>query len=329
MIVPSGVPRPLVRLITLCRTAVVSSFALAATVPPARAETGQWTPWVDWSGGVNEKYAVHMVLMPSDDHPYTAKILWFHGEKTGPFWGGLWGWKAGSDGCGAYPSASFVSLPVPSLDVDIFCSGHALVGDRPLIAGGTDPVTQQYGDDRTRRFTAGSCGASNTWSDPGPMAKSRWYPSTSVLRDSRIMVLSGKTAPYHRFFGGLRDGFEPATGTGDSLYLFAPVRDGRWDPAMLPDADPSNGLRPDPRKGHTVVDMTASSHFGKQVYFGGRGPDSTSANVFRDTWFLRREPNTTGADYRYVWEEKNIDPPLPPQRSEHTAVMALDSMMVI
>jgi len=140
-----------------------------------------------------------------------------------------------------------------------------------------------------------------------------------------VIALSGLQAPYHRFLGGLRDGSEPAPGTGDSLYLFAPVKDGRWDPAVLPDVESVTDGRPTPRKGHTVLDMNSAAHFGKQVYFGGREASNTPKN---DTWFLRRDPNLTGADYRYVWEKKNLTSP-PRERSDHTAVLALDNMMVV
>lgn len=206
----------------------------------ALATTGQWTPSANWcvSGncnvGANQRYAVHLALLPGDGSPHSRVIFW-NKSFSSVFRGAEWGWSPGGDGCGAYPTSQLSEIGVPGVNMDLFCAGNTLLPDgRLFVAGGTDPVTGVYGENRARIFTTGAGSDSGSWSDPGDMVDWRWYPTTTSLRDGRVLVTSGVRHPYHRVFGGKRDGSAPSEPSSDSLFRFAPVDGGAWEAAQTP-----------------------------------------------------------------------------------------------
>ncbi len=309
----------------LCATAMVAAMTAVPTSAFAQATTGRWSPPESFPGVDDpNRYAIHMVLLPGDGNPYHSRILWWSVEKPLRLHGTQWGWNANDNDCLAFPSG-FIDLGLPKSNVDIFCAGNVPLPDgRLLVPGGNDPVTGFFGEKKARIFTPGSGSIVGAWSDPGNMADWRWYPTATALREGRVLVTSGNKHHQHLLFGGKRDGVLPASPVGDSLYRFAPVKDGGWDLTVMPDADLLTSQRPAVREGHTAVDMRSVPGFERIVIFGGR--DGTGP--LQDTWFLRRDDNTTGADYRYQWEKRAPTDP-PARRSEHTAVAALNSMMVV
>jgi hypothetical protein len=301
------------------------------TPDPALAHRGMWASSGDSMAGNDQRYAVHMMLVPGDNNPYHSRIVWFRGEAPGQFNGAEWGWLTGNDGCSAFPGDRFVNLGLSPSGDNIFCSGTAQLADgRGFIAGGEDPVIGEYGNNLVRIYTRGSGSDSGSWSNPGNLAQWRWYPSVTALRDSRVMVAGGSMFPHHRLFGGKRNGVVPPDSVADSLYRFAPVVGGRWDVTVIPSADGTNG-RPAGREGHTFVETDGAADFAdgtgrpNQVLFGGRKSDGLP---LADTWFLSRDNNPTGADYTYAWKWQNLSNP-PAKRSYHTAVVALNNSMVI
>jgi hypothetical protein len=282
---------------------------------------------VDWSGGDSARYAIHLALLPGDGSPYFARILWWRGEAPGGFKAGLWGWRAGCEGCNLYPSANFTDLsPVADPGMNPFCGGQSGLEDgRLLIVGGHDSVMTDYGERRTRIFSAGSCSMPALWSDPGVMSQWRWYCVATPLRDGRVIALGGQTFPSFRLFGGRHNGIVRVSPEGDSLYRFLSVPGGRWGPAMIPDIV-QGGSRPTSREGLSAAEMDAASGFWGQVFFGGRdtlGPKN-------DTWLLTRDNNVTGPDFRFTWVDISQTGAAPLRRSEHSVVgMPADTMMVL
>ncbi len=307
---------------------IVGIGLLLAPSPALGVEKGKWTGIHDWSGGTG-KYAVHMALVPGDNNPYHSRIVWWRGETYGNWLGGEWGWRSGNESCTTFPTTSFDALPLGAPLVDIFCSGQAAMADgRLFLPGGTDPVTGLYGENKSKIYTRGSGTSAGAWSNPPEMVDWRWYPSATTMRDGRMLVTSGLRHPNHRVFGGKRDGALPPDQTtvtpGDSLYRFAPIDQGAWDKTVVPLEDGGNG-RPAVREGHTFVDMSGAWGFGGDVLFGGQG----ATQKRNDSWLLERPDNPTGDDYTYQWRQIIPQGTPPIARSNHTSILALDSMMVV
>jgi hypothetical protein len=77
--------------------------------------------------------------------------------------------------------------PLPSPGYNIFCSGHAFLGDgRLLVAGGQFSV-QGEGVPFASIFNPNS----NTWTRTADMKGGRWYPTATTLSDGSVLVVSG------------------------------------------------------------------------------------------------------------------------------------------
>ena len=151
----------------------------------------------------------------------------------------------------------------------------------------------------------------------------RWYPGSVGLRDGRLVAMSGNMHRRHSVFGGRTSISQPPQ--GDSLYRFAPVNGGAWEPALIPDEEGPGAGRPDPREGHSAV-VAPDFPFAGQAYFGGR---KANGDALKDSWILRRDINTLGSDHRYYWVKRGTPPVDFVGRSEHCAVAALGNMMVV
>jgi len=70
-------------------TLVVCSLFLAVRVGHAGPEVeGKWSPATDWSGGSDLKYAVHLLLVPSEGSNFHSRILWWRADLASGFFGG-------------------------------------------------------------------------------------------------------------------------------------------------------------------------------------------------------------------------------------------------
>ena len=301
---------------------IAIALSLSPLAGPGWAEVGHWTPKSYWSEGEQARYAVHMMLLRGDA-TYHSRILWFQGENVAgdTLYGGEWGWTPGGDDYSQFPTSHFVRLGLNHSGMNPFCAGHAMLGgagdDRVLVAGGYDPNVQEYGEIRARIFTDGTGDARGTWTPVPDMHYRRFYPTLTTLRDGRVMATAGSQHRQHRIFGGLA--------SGDTLRRFAPTSFGRWDPPVIP--DPYGGQRPTPRVGHTAVEMEYVQPFGAHVYFGGKDVDGPK----KDTWFQRFSfyDNLLAGDSHYSWFKPTITGDLPPERTDHSAVVALGNSMVV
>ena len=313
----------------LVRTPAILAVLLHLAVNAASAHPGRWSDAVSWNASGFNRYAIHMVLVPGDGNPYHSRILWYRGETPTRFDGGEWGWAPGAIDCASYPGSSFTALPIAGPGMDVFCSGHSTLADgRVFVPGGTDPVTGHYGENKTRIYAPGTGTAAGTWSTPPEMVDWRWYPTATTLPDGRVLTTGGNRHPQHRIFGGRRGGSAPGVPLADSVYRYAPVDGGGWDPSALPALDPTvNPGRPAVREAHTSIEMTRYSNWdGAHVIFGGRGANGLTLN---DTWFLLRDNPITGPEFTFRWKRRAKVGPVPQGRGDHVASHIMDSLLVV
>ncbi|MGH7579623.1 MAG: galactose oxidase-like domain-containing protein [Gemmatimonadales bacterium] len=132
--------------------------AAPALTVAASVESGQWSQPFTWP-----IVGVHTMLLP------TGRVLAF-GRSTPQVWN---------------PANGAVSaVPAPA---NLFCSGHALLSDgRVLLAGGH--ISDNHGLPDITLFSA----SSNTWTSGAPMARGRWYPTTTVMGNGDVAILAGR-----------------------------------------------------------------------------------------------------------------------------------------
>jgi len=133
-------------------------------VPGTPEQTGLWSGLFSWP-----LVAVHAHLLR------TGKVLMSDGQGVG--------------------TTALVWDPVTNSFVDvsaadnIFCGGHAALGDgRILIAGGH--AGGHTGLAVTNIFDP----ATQSWTSAAPMAYPRWYPTVTTLADGRVLVTEGEIA---------------------------------------------------------------------------------------------------------------------------------------
>lgn len=134
-----------------------SARSSTVTLANATADGGHWSAPFDWP-----IVAVHMVLLP------TARVLTIGRLGTPQVW----------------DPVSDVFTPVPS-PAWLFCAGHALLSDgRVLIAGGH--ISDGHGLPNITYFSG-----SEVWSSGTPMARGRWYPTSTVMGNGDVVILAG------------------------------------------------------------------------------------------------------------------------------------------
>jgi hypothetical protein len=105
---------------------------------------------------------------------------------------------------------------------DMFCNGMIVLPDgRPYVMGGTLQYDPFHGELRTSTYDP----ATNTFTSQQSMAHGRWYPTSTVLGDGRVMIFSGLNEN-----GGTNTSVEfYSTGSGWSAAFSAP-----WTPPLYP-----------------------------------------------------------------------------------------------
>jgi galactose oxidase len=124
----------------------------------AAAEGGHWTAPFTWP-----IVAIHMMLLPN------GRVLSIGRTGTPRVWNPATG--------------TFTSVPTPA---NLFCAGHALLADgRVLVAGGH--ISDKHGLPNITLFSS----TTNTWTSSTPMARGRWYPTTTVMGNGDVAILAG------------------------------------------------------------------------------------------------------------------------------------------
>jgi hypothetical protein len=297
------------------------AFALLAACGRSLASyPGQWTS-TPLDPGFTE---VHMVLLPGDGAPYHSRILTWDEHGNGK----EFGWKTGFDGCGTTAWSSFES---PSQwtwapGANIFCAGHAMLGDGTMLSAGGADVIFAWGIRDGRTFQAGTGSSPGIWLSKPLMNRERFYPTVTTLGSgSRALVSGGGRSPQLWVYGGRRDGNPPVSGSGDLLHRLPKGTDALWESPLTPQL--GNGLTalPDAREGHTAVRLDNTGVGPAQVVFGGKGTNGATAG--NDVFLLTRNttettiPGSLLADYTYVWSKLPSQvTPAPSPRSDHIAM---------
>ena len=139
-----------------CAAAPAGPVSLAEISTEA-AEAGQWTAPFAWP-----IVAVHMVLLPD------GRVLSF-GRTVPQVWDPATG--------------IFTAVPSPAR---LFCAGNVLLSDgQVLVAGGH--ISNNHGHDHITLFTT-----NHTWTSGTPMARGRWYPTTTVMGNGDVVITAGR-----------------------------------------------------------------------------------------------------------------------------------------
>ena len=136
-------------------SAVSESVVVSATV---ESELGQWTPPFEWP-----QVAVHLHLLRN------GQVLSFSLEREPHVWN--------------QSSNSFTRL---TTSTELVCSGHAFLPDgRLLITGGH--IDSDRGLPDVNIYDPGS----RSFARVTPMAKGRWYPTTTTLANGEMLTVGG------------------------------------------------------------------------------------------------------------------------------------------
>ena len=179
-------------------------FALAASSAFAQAQVqGQWQT-LPYTMPINP---VHVALL----HNGKVLIVSGSGNVAGNtnYQAALWDPQAGT-------------ITTQPVGWDMFCNGMSVLPDgRPFVMGGTLQYDPFHGETRTSTFDP----ATSAFTDQQQMAHGRWYPTSTVLGDGRVMIFSGLNET-----GGTNTSVEFYTASsGWSAAFTAP-----WTPPLYP-----------------------------------------------------------------------------------------------
>jgi hypothetical protein len=129
------------------------------TLQTIATEQGQWTDPVDWP-----IVAIHTMLLPD------GRVLVMNRIRTPQIWDPATG--------------NFKSVPPPA---NLFCAGHALLPDgRVFLAGGH--IDDNQGLPNVTLFSP----TTDAWTSLAPMARGRWYPTTTVMGNGDVVIIAGR-----------------------------------------------------------------------------------------------------------------------------------------
>ncbi len=167
------------------RSAFLLMIWLGLSLPAAMAQADQKGQWNTMSSTMTIN-PVHTALM------HNGKILVVAGSGNCP--PSQSGCPAGTPYNGANHSGATVFDPVAqtfnqlSLSWDMFCNSMNVLPDgRVFVNGGTKRYDVFLGEVRSSIFDP----ADNTFTDVPTMAHGRWYPTSTLLSDGRVLTFSG------------------------------------------------------------------------------------------------------------------------------------------
>jgi hypothetical protein len=192
----------------------------------------------------SEVLAVHAALLRTRQEPDSGEIILFSGSEYDPALHNT----GQLDHSRMFNCRTMAIGAVGSPGTDVFCSGHALLGDgRLLVVGGTQIYA---GDAEVTGFHAGHLhwpGVKQAWVfDPGSrrwleapdMAKGRWYPTVITLGTGQGLTIGG-----HVENTDLENHYNVAPEIFSSNTLA-----GSWQLLPLPPASYGTGEGPNPRE---------------------------------------------------------------------------------
>jgi hypothetical protein len=142
--------------------ATASSIDVTVQNSGSADQIGRWSAPIDWP-----LVPVHMMLLR------TGKVLMFDGFS----------YALGSEREWDPVTGAFTTVPY---NRNLFCSAHlALADGRAVVFGGH--VNAYVGLADTTLYNP----ATRSWTRGPDMARSRWYPTSTMLPDGRVLVVSG------------------------------------------------------------------------------------------------------------------------------------------
>jgi galactose oxidase-like protein len=131
----------------------------AITLQTTASESGQWTAPFAWP-----IVAIHTMLLPD------GRVLAINRIENPQIWNPVTG--------------TFKSVPAPA---NLFCAGHAMLPDgQVFLAGGH--IDDNQGLPNVTLFSP----TTDAWTSLTPMARGRWYPTTTVMGNGDVVILAGK-----------------------------------------------------------------------------------------------------------------------------------------
>ena len=163
---------PFITALHAALAALIISAALAGIAPSVHAQanvTGTWQT-LTTTMPINP---VHVALM------HTGKVLVVSGSGNYP---------PDTDYTAAIWDPANDTVTTMPITWDMFCNGMVVMPDgRPFVMGGTLQYDPFFGQQKTSAFDP----VTETFADQQSMADGRWYPTSTVLADGRVMVFSG------------------------------------------------------------------------------------------------------------------------------------------
>lgn len=126
----------------------------------------------------------------------TNKVLFYEDGNTPTVWD--------------YNNNTFYPI---TTNADLFCSGHASLGDgRLLMVGGFGGDGNHFGIANAEIFDPGN----NTFIPAPPMSYKRWYPTATTLSDGKVLVTAGWQTAAHTN-AGIPEIYDPSGNTWTKL----------------------------------------------------------------------------------------------------------------
>ncbi|MDX1931812.1 MAG: hypothetical protein SFU56_04330, partial [Capsulimonadales bacterium] len=154
---------PAMMILTLSASCLLATTsARAQSTDPA--VVGKWSEVQDWP-----VRAIHMNLLP------TGKVMFWtrHPEGFPPY---LWD-----------PDTSALAGALPTAGWQEFCASHVLLADGQMLLTGGHLTADGHGAPHAALYNS----FTNTWTRQPDMNNGRWYPSSVLLGNGDVVVLSG------------------------------------------------------------------------------------------------------------------------------------------
>jgi galactose oxidase-like protein/carboxypeptidase family protein/glyoxal oxidase-like protein/Kelch motif protein len=141
--------------------------SLLLTFTALGQSTGSWSPMMSWPGDQGNWVPTHAILLP------TGKVLFFDSYGDGGV-------------ARVYDPATNTVGSLANPAYNVFCQGHAQLGDGRLFSSGGH-IQDFVGMPHASIYNW----ATNTWTQVPDMNAGRWYPTNTTLSNGDVLVISG------------------------------------------------------------------------------------------------------------------------------------------